>query len=103
MRPTEAYIRPLYIVHSYLHYRPHIHPCNVFLNKTYGFIDINTALSLLHSWYYMITMYNILITVDKLIYIALLEKHPTLFFCENLVDSNEAHFHEATLNLHTHA
>ena len=25
------------------------------------------------------------------------------FFCENLVDFNEARLHEATLNLHTHA
>ena len=25
------------------------------------------------------------------------------FFCRNLVDFNEAQFHEATLNLHTHA
>ena len=34
---------------------------------------------------------------------TLLEKYPTLvFFCENLVDFNEAHLHEATLNLHTH-
>ena len=35
--------------------------------------------------------------------IPLLEKYPTLFFCENLVDFSEAHLHEATLNLHTHA
>ena len=26
-----------------------------------------------------------------------------LFFCENLMDFNEAPLHEATLNLHTHA
>ena len=33
---------------------------------------------------------------------TLLEKYPTFFFLENLVDFNEAHLHEATLNLHTH-
>ena len=36
-------------------------------------------------------------------YIPLLEKYPTFFFWENLVDFNEARLHEATLNLHTHA
>ena len=36
-------------------------------------------------------------------YTTLLEKYPTLFFYENLVDVNEARLHEATLNLHTHA
>ena len=35
-------------------------------------------------------------------YTILLEKYLT-FFCENLVDFNEARLHEATLNLHTHA
>ena len=34
---------------------------------------------------------------------GLLEKYPTLFFCENLVGFNEARLHEVTLNLHTHA
>ena len=35
---------------------------------------------------------------------GMLEKYPTLlFFYENLVDFNEAHLHEATLNLHRHA
>ena len=38
---------------------------------------------------------------------TLLEKYPSLsfffFFCENLVYFNEAHLHEATLNLHMHA
>ena len=33
----------------------------------------------------------------------MLEKYPTLFFCENVVDFNEALLHETTLNLHTHA
>ena len=33
---------------------------------------------------------------------ALLEKYPT-FFCENLVDLNEARLHGATMYLHTHA
>ena len=36
-------------------------------------------------------------------YTPMIEKHPTLLFCENLVDFNEARLHEATLNLHTHA
>ena len=35
---------------------------------------------------------------------VLLEKYPTLFFfCENLVDFNKAHLHDATLNLDMHA
>jgi hypothetical protein len=33
---------------------------------------------------------------------TLLEKYPTLFFCENQVDFNEARLNEA-MNLHTHA
>ena len=37
-----------------------------------------------------------------IIHITLLEKYPT-FFCEILVDLNEARLHEKTLNLHTHA
>ena len=36
-------------------------------------------------------------------YTLLLEKYVTFFFCEHLVDFNEAHLHEATLNLHLHA
>jgi len=30
----------------------------------------------------------------------MLEKYPYFYFCENLVDFNEARLHEATLNLH---
>ena len=33
---------------------------------------------------------------------TLLEKYLTFFFCENLVNCNEACLHEATLNLHRH-
>ena len=37
-------------------------------------------------------------------YITLLQKHLTLFFfCANLVDFNEVHLHEATMNLHMYA
>ena len=32
--------------------------------------------------------------------VSKLEKYLTFFYCENLVDFNEAHLHEATLNLH---
>ena len=32
-----------------------------------------------------------------------LEKYPTCFICENLVDFNEVRLHEATLNLRMHA
>ena len=32
---------------------------------------------------------------------GVLEKYPTFFFCENLMDFNEAHLHEESLNLHT--
>ena len=34
---------------------------------------------------------------------TLLKKYQTFFFCENLVDFNEACLHEATLNFHTDA
>ena len=37
------------------------------------------------------------------IYITLLQEYPTLFFCEKLMDFNEARLHDATSNLHTHA
>ena len=43
------------------------------------------------------TIYNL-----KQIY-YLLEKYPTFFSPENLVDLNEVRSHEATLNLNTHA
>jgi hypothetical protein len=36
-------------------------------------------------------------------YSTLLEKYLTCFFGETLEDFNEAHLHEVTLNLHTHA
>ena len=36
------------------------------------------------------------------VYTTLLEKYPTLLFCENLVDFNEARLQEANLNRHTH-
>ena len=39
---------------------------------------------------------------DNMINTTLLERYPTLFFCENLEDFNEARLYEATLNLHTH-
>ena len=45
---------------------------------------------------------RILIVENVLIYTTLIEKYPTLFFCENLVDLNEVRLHEATLNLHMH-
>ena len=45
-------------------------------------------------------MYTILLSGSTIR--GLLEKCPTLLFCEILVDFNKAPFHEATLNLHTH-
>ena len=36
------------------------------------------------------------------VYTSLLQKYPTFFLCENLVDFNEACLHDATLNLHRH-
>jgi hypothetical protein len=32
-----------------------------------------------------------------------MDETTTLFFCKNLVDFNEVHLHEATLDLHTNA
>ena len=34
---------------------------------------------------------------------GVLKKYSALFFFENLVDFNEAHLNDATLNIHTHA
>ena len=44
---------------------------------------------------------EVIISKGVLNYTTLLKKYPT-FFCENLVDFNEAQLHEATLNPHTH-
>ena len=44
-----------------------------------------------------------IIVQNNTYYSTLLEKYPTFFlFCENLVDFNEAHLHEVTLNPHMH-
>ena len=34
---------------------------------------------------------------------TVLERYPTLLFCENLMDFNEVHLHEMTLNFHTYS
>ena len=36
-------------------------------------------------------------------YAILLEKYLNFFFCENMVEINEARLREATFNLHAHA